>query len=103
MESNNQSSTQTPLSDEVRKLAVDIDSFWCNFDPYEEVYNDPRSQEDKELNVLFIEEDINLGGTDTIERLRGVVDDPFMSEVAEDAQALLSRINSLIDKINLQQ
>jgi len=93
MESNNQSSTQAPLSDEVRKLAVDIDSFWCNFDPYEEIYNELRSEEDKELNIQFIAEDIYNGGADTIERLQEVVDDPLMSEVAEEAQELINRLN----------
>ena len=100
MEAEKQLDTQTGIPDEIHQLAKDIDEFWCDFDPYDEVYSCPRSEYDKEENIAFIAEDIYKGETEMIDRLQEIVGDPYLAYGAHEAKILLNRIKNLKAETN---
>ena len=100
MEENEVLDTRTVIPSEIHQLAKDIDDFWCEVDPYDEVIYGPRSNEDVEKNILHIASDIYHGKTETLELLHEYIDNRFMPETAKDAKKLVCRINNAKTKMN---
>ena len=85
----------SPVSYEAYQLAVAIDKFWCDINPYHEVTDGVRSEEDAMQNILYIAKDIYRGEMDTANRLQEILDNRWLSDIAEEAKQLLCRLNAV--------
>ena len=96
MEASEQMIRYTDIPMEIHQLAADIDDFWVDFEPSDEC----RSEDDANLNIIYIAKDIYQGKTEMLEMLQECIDNRFLSEVAEDAKRLINRINEARAKID---